>query len=82
MIADYEWALRDLSFDCEMALENVAIGSLGTQLIEYCLALFRDERTTRADQLRLRAAIGGLDYRLHIGHARATPECAKPDAEG
>jgi hypothetical protein len=65
-----------------MALENVAIGSLGAQLIEYCLALVRAERTTRANQLRFRAAIGGLHYRLHIGHARATPQRAKPDAEG
>jgi hypothetical protein len=53
MIADHERALRDLPFDCEMALENVAIRSLGTQLIEYCLALFRAERTTCADELRL-----------------------------
>ena len=41
------------------ALEDVAVGCLGAELVEGCFALFHTERAARADELRL-AGVGRL----------------------
>lgn len=81
-VADHEWALGDRVFDGEMVLQNIAVGSLGAQLVECRLALLRAERTARTYQLRLGTGIGGLiDHRLHVRHARTAAERAKSKLE-